>query len=599
MLRDVIMKQIQKDTLSSMKQAMAAREFDKAAAIGAKIVRTHPKNTEFQLITSVAELQGSQPRRAFPRLSRLAQTMPVTDRHIGMVLQNLIAFARATSDYQSLITLAEKLHRQHRDQPLYAEFLATIIVEYDKRISVAPTYSPDMLRAIELLESIPESFNRYFQCRMVLAQLYVRTEMADKALALYEKLVALHPDDMTIRHRQISAQALIGQVDPAVCNSLDLIENHNETSTQPYLVVAFLRPQAMPESALPFLESIHDDATQNPTHRYNAAFALARTAEVKQEFETAFSWYKKGHAAHRAASPFDGAAEQAEINRIIALGEADDAKVLATSRDDLVSDIGKDDDPSAPKPVFIVGLPRSGTTLTERIIGAHSDVHAAGEVGDFARAVGDVVGWGTIADQMKRIDRKAARAIRSKYLAAMKGYAPQAKMVANKTPANFLRIGQIRKVFPDASIVHCQRHPLATCLSIYTTPFANPMRFADDLQDLADYYRGYEKIMAAFAVTDRDGQIFDLSYEDLVSDPETVAPRLLAHCGLDWQTECLEFYRSRQAAKTASLMQVRRPINSESIDKWQRFEPFIGPLVELYGGGDDDGKSSRNRTRAA
>ena len=599
MLRDMQMKQTQKDPLSSMKEAMAAKQFDKAAAIGAKIVRTHPKNIELQLMTSVAELQGSLPRRAFPRLAKLAQTVSVTDRHIGMVLQNLIAFARATGDYQSVIALAEKLYRQHRSQPLYAEYLATVIVEHEKRISIAPTYSPDTLRAVELLESIPETFTRFYQSQLALAQLYVHVEMADKALALYEKLVASHPDDMNLRHMQISAQALTGQVDPAVCNSLDLIENHNETNTQPYLVVAFLRPHVMPEKAVPFLEATYNDPSQFVMHRYNAAFALARTAEVRQDFETAFSWYEKGHAAHRAVRPFDRAQEELEIERISALSRADHARMSAASQDNVRAELGKDDDPQAPRPIFIVGLPRSGTTLTERIVGAHSDVHPAGEAGDFARAVGEVVGWGTIADQMERIDVKAARAIRKKYLAAMAGYAPQAKMVANKTPANFLRIGQIRKVFPDAPIVHCQRHALATCLSIYTTPFANPMRFADNLQDLADYYRGYESIMAAFAETDDNGQIFDLSYEDLVSDPETVAPRLLAHCGLDWQADCLEFYRSRQAAKTASLMQVRRPINSESVDKWHRFEPFIGPLAALSGGDDDNGKSSRNRIRAA
>ncbi|WP_158091248.1 tetratricopeptide repeat-containing sulfotransferase family protein [Thalassospira mesophila] len=593
------MKQMQKDPLSPMKQAMAAREFDKAAAIGAKLVRTHPKNVELQLMTSVAELRGTHPRRAFPRLSKLVQSVPASDHHIGMVLQNLIAFARATGDYHSLTTLAEKLHRQNRNQPLFAEYLANVMIEHDKWMSIAPTYSPDLLRAVDLLESIPPNFGRYAQSQHVLAQLYVRVEMVDKALALYEKMVAKTPDDMTLRHNQIAAQALTGKVDPAVCNSLDLIENHNETNTQPYLVVAFLRPQAMPETALPFLEKIHDDTAQHGLHRYNAAFALARTAEVQQDFQTAFGWYQKGHAAHRAMQAYDGIQEASEIDHIIALSEADFASRQAGSPEEILADLAGADDPLSPKPVFIVGLPRSGTTLTERIVGAHSDVYPAGEVGDFARAVAEVVGVGTIAEQMERITPKAARAIRQKYLAAMAGYAPAARMVANKTPANFLRIGQLRKVFPDVPIIHCMRHPLATCLSIYTTPFANPIRFADDLQDLADYYQRYEKIMAAFARTDDTGQIFHLSYEELVADPDTIAPRLLAHCGLDWQAECLEFYRSRQAAKTASLMQVRRPINAESIDKWQRFEPFIGPLAALAGGDDDGGKSSKRRIQAA
>lgn len=587
-----------KESLSSMKEAMAGREFDRAAAIGAKLLKTHPKGVELLLMTSVAELQGSQPRRAFPYLSRLLPIVPVTGRHIGMVLQNLLVFARATGDYHSVIALAEKQYRQNRHEPLFAEYLANVIIEHDKYISAAPTYSPDIMRAMTLLENIPPTFSRYYESQKALAQLYIRVEMAEKGLALYDKLVADRPDDRHLRLLQVSAQALSGQVDPAVCNSLDLIENQGETNTQPYLVVSFLRPHVMPDRAIPFLEGVFADTKQHSQHRFNAAFALARTAEVRQQFETAFEWYQKGHTAHRAAVAYDGQKELAEIDRIIALTRQDAARMAG--HDAIMAKLAADDDKAAPRPVFIVGMPRSGTTLTERIIGAHRDVYAAGEAGDFARAVAEVVGPGAISTQMERIDDRAARAIRKKYLAAMKGYAPDAKMVANKTPANFLRLGQIRRVFPDAPVIHCQRHPLATTLSIYTTPFANPMRFADSLQDLADYYRGYEKIMAAFSSVDENGQIFDLSYEELVENPETVAPNVLAHCGLEWQAECLEFYRNRQAARTASLMQVRRPINAESVDKWQRFKPYIGPLAELAGTEEKVGKpESDKQTEAA
>ena len=236
---------------------------------------------------------------------------------------------------------------------------------------------------------------------------------------------------------------------------------------------------------------------------------------------------------------------------------------------------------NVPRPIFIVGMPRSGTTLTERILGAHPDVHAAGEIGDFAKAVIDVVGRGQISEQLARLDAKAATKIRKQYLEALQAHAPDKRFVTNKTPANFLRVEMIRRVFPDAPIIHTHRHPLATCLSIYTTPFSIPMRYSDDLGDFADYYRGYVALMNACFEADQNGQIYDLSYEDLVSDPEAVAQDYLAHCGLDWHPGCLEFYRAGKAAATASMFQVRRPINQDSVEKWQRFEPFIGPLATL------------------
>ncbi len=139
----------------------------------------------------------------------------------------------------------------------------------------------------------------------------------------------------------------------------------------------------------------------------------------------------------------------------------------------------------------------------------------------------------------------------------------------------------IRRVFPDAPIIHTHRHPLATCLSIYTTPFSIPMRYSDDLGELADYYRGYVGLMNASFEADNNGQLYDLSYEDLLSDPEAVAQDYLAHCGLDWHPGCLEFYRAGKVAATASMIQVRRPINQDSVEKWQRFEPFIGSLASL------------------
>ena len=297
--------------------------------------------------------------------------------------------------------------------------------------------------------------------------------------------------------------------------------------------------------------------------------------EADGKMKSAFDWYQTGHDANRRARPIDMVAEFHEMKRIAEL-----------ARDNVTVDLGDVKDVSAekedgPMPIFIVGMPRSGTTLCERILGAHPDVYAAGEIGDLARILTEVVGRYSIAEQVARLTKKNIAEIRKRYLVAMKAYAPDARCVANKTPANFLRLEAIRRIFPEAPIIHTHRHPLATCLSIYTTPFAVPMRFADDLGDLADYYRDYNTLMNVFFETDQHGMLYDLRYEELVANPESVAKDYLAHCGLDWHEQCLEFYRDGKTSTTASMIQVRRPINKDSLGKWQRFEPFIGPLADL------------------
>lgn len=589
------MKQTLQEMTSRMQQAMSARHFDEAARLGEKLVRTHPKRADLQLMTSVAELQGTHLDRGGRRLLSLLDRMDGTDRHLGMVLQNLSAFARARGDYGSVIRAVEKKHARHPSNPFFTEFLASLIAEDERRFAVGRCYSAKLLRAISLLESIPDTAPRAKDARMLLLQLYLYTEMNEKAFALFDKLIAADPENVALRQYRISAWALSGKIDPAVSESLDLISKNATIDTQPYLVVGFLRPQAMPAGAKDHLFKVFDDPKSRHGDRFNAGFALARIAESEGDFEKAFAHYQAVHKVNRANSPFDITRELAEIDQLSQLARDGAEGKTQFARPDPARDA------AGPKPIFIVGMPRSGTTLTERIIGAHDDVVAVGETGDLARALSLVVGPGLISEQIGRLTDKAIGEIRKLYLEAMRGYAPDARFVANKTPANFLRVGLIRLIFPDAPVIHCQRNPLAVTLSIYTTPFANAIRYADDLDDLAAYYRGYEKLMAIFGETDGEEQIFDLSYEALVNDPEAEAPRLLAHCGLEWQAKCLEFYRSEKAAKTASLMQVRRPINSDAVDKWQRFAPYIGPLAGLQEADDATGekKSGSHKIEAA
>lgn len=585
------MTQSKADIAADMKRAMSVGDFDRAAMIGAGIIRKYPKRTDIQIMTAVSEMQGKNPSSAGPRLRRLFRNLSPDDKLFGPVAQNMLQYAYITNDFNSVESVIESRFRAAPQSDIFAFLLGDIIFKHEIHKSPGRSYAPRLEYAAEVLAKIPARSPRYVDAQKILARIHLHQEQHKQAFDVLERLTADNRNDMAMRLLLASSYAVAGEVEKAVSCSLSIIADAPDYAAQPYVIISFMRPQSMPDTAETFLTRIVENPKSSAREVYKAAFALARLSESAGDMKKAFAFYQKGHAANRAARPIDMAAEQEDMRR---LGE-----LTRQANSDLSSmisaDIGADE--NGPRPIFIVGMPRSGTTLTERILGAHPDVHAAGEIGDFARAVAEVVGTGTLSAQLARIDRGAATEIRKRYLAAMKAYAPDKQFVANKTPANFLRVEMIRRVFPDAPIIHTHRHPLATCLSIYTTPFAIPMRFADDLGDLATYYRAYRDLMKVFFETDRNGMLFDLSYENLVADPEAVTKEYLAHCGLEWHPECLEFYRDDKAAATASMIQVRRPIFRDSLEKWQRFAPYIGPLAELVPKeklptASNDGKSS-------
>jgi len=564
------MTQSQKDIALEMKQAMSAGQFDRAAVIGAKILRFHSKRTDIQIMTAVSELQGGSVESAVRRLKNLFNSLPLTDRYFGPVAQNFMQYAYHSNDFSSFESAIRKRLRTAMQKDRLRYMLADVI--FQRQLSKSPglCFAPALSEAIDVLNAIPGTSETFDEAQMLLARIYLYQEKYIQTFSVLEAIVVRKPNRLSIRMLLASSYAMAGEVERAVSESLEIIRRKPSASAQPYLIISFMRPQSMPDNAAGLLDAMLDKPDLAKMEHYKAAFARAKIEELKGNMKEAFDFYKLGHRAHRTERPFDMPRELSELERLREMVRS--APVF--------EDVSSENE-NGPRPIFIVGMPRSGTTLTERILGAHPDVYAAGEIGDFTKAVIDVVGPDQTSEQLARIDAKAAKKIRQQYLAALEAYAPDRRFVTNKTPANFLRIEMIRRVFPDAPIIHTHRHPLATCLSIYTTPFSMPMRYSDDLAEFADYYRGYVDLMNTCMEADQHGQIYDLSYEDLVSDAEAVAQDYLAHCGLDWHPACLEFYRAGKVAATASMIQVRRPINQDSVEKWQRFEPFIGPLASL------------------
>ena len=237
----------------------------------------------------------------------------------------------------------------------------------------------------------------------------------------------------------------------------------------------------------------------------------------------------------------------------------------------------------SPEPIFVLGLPRSGTTLVERILGSHSQVFAAGELNHFAAALVSAVLARNGGKPLPRPQLIGATreldfaAVGADYLERTRPGTSQRSHFTDKMPLNYLYCGLIRRALPNARIVHVTRHPMASCYAMFKTLFKDGYPFSYDLDDVGRYYLGYRRLMDHWRKT-MPAVIYDISYERLVRDQQGESRRLLAACGLEWEDGCLEFHRNPTVTTTASASQVRRPIYDSSLQQWRHYENQLAGL---------------------
>lgn len=227
-------------------------------------------------------------------------------------------------------------------------------------------------------------------------------------------------------------------------------------------------------------------------------------------------------------------------------------------------------------PVLIVGMPRSGTTLVEQILSSHPQIAGAGELTFLLQQEIPTTAQGSAC-----ISAGHARAIIDGYLSVLRAVSASAVRVTDKLPFNFTTAGLLHTLFPNARIVHCRRHPVDVCISIYATFFESQMSFAWSKEDLVLAYRQYERMMRHWRAVLPADRLFEVDYESLTAEPESHARRLIAFCGLEWDDACLRPQGNRRAVRTASYWQARQPIYRTSVERWRRYERWLGPLREL------------------
>lgn len=306
-------------------------------------------------------------------------------------------------------------------------------------------------------------------------------------------------------------------------------------------------------------------------------YALAKAYEDLGRHHDAFARLSTGAALKRNEAAYDEAAMLRAFDDISRVFSAE-----------LFARLGGSGDPS-PKPVFVIGMPRSGTTLVEQILASHDEVYGAGEINHIGDAATNVVvpaGTLRFPDYVPQLAPEIFAEFGARYAAAVAALAPQARFIVNKMPANFFFVGLIHLALPNARIIHVMRDPLDTCLSCFSKLFAAGHEHTYDLGELGRYYRAYRGLMAHWHAVLPQGRIYDIRYEDIVADLEAETARLLAHLGLEFDARCLSFHETRRPVRTASATQVRRPLYGDSIGRALPFLPHLEPLMAALTGID-------------
>jgi tetratricopeptide (TPR) repeat protein len=296
-------------------------------------------------------------------------------------------------------------------------------------------------------------------------------------------------------------------------------------------------------------------------------FTLGKVLEDIGDYDRAFEHLLKGNALHRRLIRYD------ELH--IALQLQVTARVFDAGLLDRFRGAG---DPSS-VPVFILGMPRSGSTLVEQILSCHPQVHAGGELKALDLAGESVFGAATYPECVPAQHAAIFRRLGRDYLARLPALPDGKVRITDKLPGNFTHVGLIRLALPNARIIHTMRDPADTCLSCFSILFKDGLKYSYDLGELGRYYRRYSELMAHWRSVFPPGAMLDVRYEDVVNDLEGQARRLIDYCGLPWDDRCLDFHKNRRAVSTASAFQVRQPLFHSSLQRWRRYESHLSPLL--------------------
>jgi tetratricopeptide (TPR) repeat protein len=550
------------DGLFALAQLEAsAGRLAKAAEIYQQILALAPESAEANNYLGNVLLMQGKLDEAVARYERALALQPdLVEPHnnLGIILRAQGKLDRAVAQLEQALVLRPDFVEAHNN-------LGNVLKEQGKLDDAAAQYEhalalrPNLieahynlgtiLRAQGKLDEAVSRFERalalrpnYAEALRSLAKVFKEQGKFDQASARYEQMLSLQPDFAEAHYERTDLKTFqAGDADLAALEALAADTDH-----------------------LP------------PRKKVYVHFALGKALEDAGDYQRAFEHLLLGNALKRREVHYDEAAFHKYL-RLIA--EVFDSRLL-----DRFQGMG---DPSS-APIFVLGMPRSGSTLVEQILASHPQVHAAGELWDLDRiatAISDTGGRPVPFPQsIRTLSSDNLRQLGQAYLASLPPLAEGRQRITDKMPKNFVYIGLIRLILPNARIIHTRRDPVDTCISCFSRLFTTGLTYSYDLAELGRYYCRYHDLMAHWRSVLSAGAMLDVSYERVVDNIEEHARRLIEYCGLPWDDRCLSFHETKRQIATPSNVQVRRPLYRSSLARWRRYEAYLAPLLtELEG----------------
>jgi tetratricopeptide (TPR) repeat protein len=418
------------------------------------------------------------------------------------------------------------------------------------------------LRAIE-----PD--NRAF--RTILGNAYVGLGDHEAALRIFHELLAETPAKEDLHLSIAHALKTLGRQSDAI-DSYRAAAAARPSFGDAYWSLANLKTYRFADAEIGRMRAEEIAASTALVDRYHLCFALGKAFEDRGEYAESFRYYERGNLLKKGEIRY----RPELIERNARLQASVGTREFFAER----SGFGC----SRPDAIFIVGLPRAGSTLIEQILASHSQVEGTMELADIPRRVQQLQGREPNDAQprypavLSELTAEQFQRFGEKYLADTQVYRTGKPFFIDKMPNNFRHLGLIHLILPNAKIIDARREPMACCFSNFKQLFANGQEFTYSLEDIGRYYRSYVTLMDHWDAV-LPGRILRVQHEAVVADLEGNVRRLLEFCGLDFEPQCVEFYKTERSVRTASSEQVRRPIFKEGLDQWRHFEPWLGPLA--------------------
>ena len=408
----------------------------------------------------------------------------------------------------------------------------------------------------------------------------------ETALDYLEQVLRDQPENPRARVDRADIFYRMGRIDEAHMQVCALLEEGLETPRL-VMVYAFLCQRFQEcDRVIALAEDMIKHRPMQRSEHITLQYILGKLYDQSGDYEAAFRNFRQANESE--PDSFDRAEHTRKVNRIIEAyspaalsGVAQRALPRSNCRDT--------------RPVFIVGMPRSGTSLVEQILASHPRVYGAGERPEIGK-LADRLNKTEMLDyveHLESLDQQTLDRMAREYLHTVSSQAGDAERITDKMPTNFLHLGFIAQLFPAARIIHCRRDPRDTCLSIYFQEFNLAHNYANNLGALAHFYREYERLMEHWLAV-LDLPILEVNYSETVSNLEDSARRMVNFLDLEWDPDCLQFHRSGRITATASYDQVRQPVYTSSIGRWKHYRQHISPLIEEFG--DQDAPLGRSRS---